>query len=119
MKDMVMNVVRQCPFYLKYKINNKSYGHLPPNNNQHLDPWDELHVDMIRSWKVIIKIFEYQFRAVTCIGALINLPEIIPVDNARSRTVVEAFEDHWLSRFPRPLRCIHNNGNEFLGPEFS
>ena len=73
---------------------------------------------MIGPWKVVINKFEYQFRAVTCIDAVINLPEVIPMDKAKSKTVANAFEDKWLSRYPRPMRYIHDNGNEFLGPEF-
>ena len=73
---------------------------------------------MICQWKVVINNFEYQFRAVTCIDAIISLPEIIPVEDTKSRTVSQAFEDNWLSRYPRPRKCIHDNGNEFLGPEF-
>ena len=48
---------------------------------------------MIGPWKLTINNFEYAFRAVTCIDAVINLPEIIPVDNARSQMVANAFED--------------------------
>ena len=62
--------------------------------------------------------FEYQFRAVTCIDSTINLPEVIPVDNAKSKTVANVFKDGWLSRYPKPRKCIHDNGNELLGPEF-
>ena len=63
--------------------------------------------------------FEYQFRVVTCIDAVINLHMVIPVDDAKSKTVANAFENHWLSQYPSPIRCIHDNGNEFLGPEFA
>ena len=41
------------------------------------------------------------------------------MDNTTSKTVPQAFEDNWLSRYPAPLRCLHDNGNEFLGPAFS
>ena len=69
-------------------------------------------------WKVTMNNFEYQFGAVTCIDAIIKLPEVIPVDNERSQTVSNAFEDHWLNRYSKPRKCIHDNGNEFIGPEF-
>ena len=36
----------------------------------------------------------------------------------KSRTVANVFEDNWLSRHPSPRRCIYDNGNAFLGPEF-
>ena len=74
---------------------------------------------MIGSWRVSINKFEYSFQALTCIDLVICLPEVIPVDNASSKTVLEAFEDGWLSRYPSPVRCIRYNGNEFLGPEFN
>jgi transposase InsO family protein len=28
------------------------------------------------------------------------------------------FKNSWLSRYPRPNRCIHDQGNEFVGFEF-
>ena len=41
---------------------------------------------------------------------------MISVENALSRTVAEAFEEGWLSRYPAFTRCIHDNENGFLGP---
>ena len=118
MKTMISEVVRKCPYCQKYKTVHQQFGHLPPKNIQHLQPLDEVHVDMIGPWKATINKFEYHFRAVTCIDAAINLPEVIPVENAKSLTVANAFEDQWLSRYPKPRKCVHDNGNEFLGPEF-
>ena len=115
---MVMDVVRKCDYCQKYKVHHKPYGHLPPKNVSHVQLWEEVHVDMIGQWKVIVNNFEYQLRAVTCIDSIINLPEVIPVDNDKSKTVANAFDDGWLSRYPKPRKCIHDNGNEFLGPEF-
>ena len=68
----------------------------------HLNPWDEVCVDMISPWKIAIKKFEYVFRALTCIGSVIVLIEVIPMDNATANTVAQAFEDSWLSRYPLP-----------------
>ena len=28
------------------------------------------------------------------------------------------FENNWLARYPRPSRCIHDNGGEFTGAAF-
>ena len=72
---------------------------------------------MIGPWKVIINNFEYHSSALTCIDTLSNLLEVIPVENTRPKAVAEAFEDNWLSRYPQPRKYIHDNGNEFLGPE--
>ena len=32
--------------------------------------------------------------------------------------VAEQFENVWLSRYPRPNRCVHDNGGEFIGWKF-
>ena len=95
------------------------YGHVPPKQIKHLSPWEEVSVDMIGPWKIEINKFEYQFRALTCVDSIIGLSEVIPLDNAISLAVAQAFEDNWLSHYPCPLRCLHDNGNEFLGPAFS
>ena len=118
MKQMIIEVVRKCTYCQKYKTAYWQFGHLPPNNIQQLSPWDEVHVDMIYPWKVTINKFEYQFRAITCIDAIINLSEVIPVENTKSQTVTNTFEDHWLSRYPKPRKYVHDNGNDFLCPEF-
>ena len=73
---------------------------------------------MICLWKVIINNFENHFIAVTHIDAIINLPEVIPVENAKSKTVAKAHKDGWPSRYPRPRKYIHDNGNEFIVPKF-
>ena len=70
-------------------------------------------------WKVTINHLAYTFRAQTCIDSVISPPKVIPVDNATSRTVAQAFEDSWLSIYTFPSRCLHDNGNAFFGPEFS
>ena len=80
---------------------------------------EEVHVDMIGPWRVTINQFEYEFRALTCIDSIIGLPEVIPVENATSSVVAQASENNWLSQYPAPSKCIHDNGNEFLGPAFS
>ena len=91
MKSMIMEVVKKMS--LLPKVQGQSC-HLPSKNVQHLNPQDEVHVDMRGPWKVNMNNFEYQFRAITCIDAIIKLPEVIPVDNARSQTVANAFGDH-------------------------
>ena len=48
---------------------------------------------MTGHWKVIIDKFEYQFRAVICIDVVINLSEVRPMKDTKSKTVAEVFED--------------------------
>ena len=74
---------------------------------------------MIGPWRVTINQFEYEVRALTCVDSIIGLPEVIPVNNATSLVVAQAFENNWLSRYPVPTKCVYDNGNEFLGPAFT
>ena len=119
MTKSITQFVQSCEYCQQYNKQTVKYGHIPPKQIKHLSPWEEVSVDMIGPWKISINNFKYQFRALTCIDTIIGLPEVIPVDNATSRTVASAFEDNWLSRYPTPVRCLHDNGNEFLGPVFS
>ena len=120
MTKLITEFVSKCEFCQRYnKQQTVKYGLVPPMQIKHLHLWEEVSVDMIGPWKVEINRFEYHFRALTCVDSIIGLPEVIPVDNATSLTVAQAFEDNWLSRYPAPLRCFHDNGNEFLGPAFS
>jgi transposase InsO family protein len=41
-----------------------------------------------------------------------------PLPNKESETVAIAFDQQRLSKDPRPLQFIHDNGTEFVGIEF-
>ena len=119
MTRTITEFVKKCNFCQRFNKQTFKYGHVPPKQVKHLNPWEEISVDMIGPWKVTINNFEYQFRALTCIDTISSLSEIVRVENATSRTIVSAFENNWLSRYPAPVRCLHDNGNEILGPAFS
>ena len=103
MTKAITHFVQRCEYCQMYNKQTIKYGHVPPKQIKHLDPWEEVSVDMIGPWKVNINYFEYQFRALTCIDTIIGLHEVIPVDNATSTAVSQAFEDNWLSRY----RTLH------------
>ena len=60
------------------------------------------------------------FSALTCIDPVTNLVDIILLDgsNPGAQYCGERFEIVWLSRYPKPNRCIYDNGNKFLGRGF-
>ena len=115
----ITHFVQRCEYCQRYNKQTVKHGHAPPKQIRHLDPWEEVSVEMIGPWKITTNNFDYQFRALTCIDTILGLPEVIPVENATSNSVALAFEDNWLTRYPAPLRCLQDNGNEFLGPSFS
>lgn len=40
------------------------------------------------------------------------------MDNKTSSHVAQQFQNVWLCRYPRPLRCVHDNGGKFVRIEF-
>ena len=47
-----------------------------------------------------------------------NLLEIEPIVTQTAAECARAFENGWLSRYPRPLRVIHDQGSELMGSAF-
>ena len=82
------------------------------------EPFDEVAVDLIGPWSFKLNNQVIQFQALTCIDPVTTLAEIVRIDNKTSAHVSNRFENSYLARYPRPLRCIHDNGGEFVGPEF-
>ena len=107
----------QCAQCQRNKLSGPGYGKLPPRHAT-LVPWNEVAVDLIGPWKVKIQEEEVEFNALTCIDPVTNLVEIIRVNNRTSQHIAEQFENCWLARYPRPNRCVHDNGGEFIGAEF-
>ena len=44
--------------------------------------------------------------------------EIHKIHRIDSLETARALDIHWLCRYPRPIKCIHDNGKEFTGKEF-
>ena len=83
------------------------------------NPFDEVTVDKIGPWKVPVQnIGHLEFSCLTCLDTATTLCEIAQLDDGTSQTVSDKFFQIWLSRYPLPIRCIHDQGGEFTGPEF-
>ena len=83
-----------------------------------LAPWTEVAVDLIGPWTIVISNTEYEFNALTSIDTTINSLEMSRVDEKTASHIRDKFEQYWLSRYPWPERCVHDNGGEFTGFEF-
>ena len=106
-----------CDSCQLYKIDGPGYGHLAPRETW-VAPWTEVAVDLIGPWVITIGNETYTFKALTCIDTTMNLTELIRIDEATSSHVRDKFDQAWLSRYPLPSRCVHDNGPEFTGQEF-
>jgi transposase InsO family protein len=56
--------------------------------------------------------------ALACIDLATNFPEAICIHNKTASHVGMQFENIWLARYPRPMRCVHNQGTECIGADF-
>lgn len=118
LKDRVHDFVSRCDSCQRHKNVGAGYGELPPRNDVSI-PWEEVAVDLIGPWNVNIPgLGVLSIRALTIIDTCSGLAEIVRIPDKYSSTMALLFDTQWLSRYPRPLRCIHDPGTEFVGPEF-
>ena len=93
------------------------YGELAPREALAV-PWQEIHVDTIGPWMIKLRGQSIKFMALTTIDPVTNLLELHPIKQKTADETRQALELSWLSRYPRPVRCLHDNGPEFSGHDF-
>ncbi len=81
-------------------------------------PFKECAVDLIGPWTIQVQDTLYEFNALTMIDTVSNLVELVRIDDKILAHIVRKFAQVWLSHYLWPARCIHDNGGEFIGPEF-
>ncbi|CAJ1939472.1 unnamed protein product [Cylindrotheca closterium] len=106
-----------CEICQLNKAANVQYGQLPERHAD-LVPWFSVAVDLIGPWKIDVNGRELEFNALTCIDPVTNLTELAFIENKTAAHVANVFEMLWLSRYRRPYKCIHDQGDEFIGEAF-
>ena len=82
-------------------------------------PWDKIAVDLIGPWGIDVpNIGELKFKALTIIDTCTMLCEVIQIENKSANHIVQKLEQSWLARYPRPSKCVHNQGPEFKAAAF-
>ena len=140
LRQAVRRHVAACPICPKVRTMHQPYGQLALHNAP-ISPWSEVHVDSIGPWTIQFRngvaiyhdptmdssrtkpsasnTIQLSFDALTCIDPVTNLLEIYRYPgNKTASEAARLFENHWLSRYPRPNRCVHDNGPEFVGHDF-
>jgi len=107
----------KCEHCQRYKLSGRGYG-LLPERQVRIAPWEEVAIDLIGPWTVKVNGRECEFSALTCIDTASNLVELIRIDNKTAEHIRDKFVQSWLCRYPRPIRCVHDKGGEFIGKEF-
>ena len=105
---------RKCQVCKKVK---KKYGHLPVKKKIDTEPWQRVDVDLIGPWTIKIKInnkiVKMELRALTMIDPVTRWFEIVEIKHPTSHECMEAFNNAWLCRYPRPTYIGYDNGSEF------
>jgi transposase InsO family protein len=103
----------------------KKYGKIPLPTNKNVAPWEVVHVDLIGPWTVSFnstaipgKSTTEHIQALTIMDKATGWPEFIAIRNKTSYHISILFDGEWLCCYPRPVKVIFDNGNEFLGQEF-
>jgi hypothetical protein len=116
-KQDVEYTVRTCPACQKNKRVRKKYGELPPKEAEtECTPWERVNVDLVGPFTVTQPNgASLALRALTMIDPATGWFEIKEVKQASSQAVSEAFDDAWLTRYPRPKYIGFDNGGENKG----
>ena len=114
----VKTFVKTCDECQRYKSNGPGYGHLPPRDD-YPAPFEDIAIDHMGPWTIEVpRIGSIKFHVLTIIDIATTLFEGIRVDNLDSETTALSFENCWLSRYPRPMRCLYDAAGTFTAPPF-
>ena len=94
------------------KKGQNQFGHLAPRDPPFV-PWQEVHLDSIGPWPLKVNKTKMIFQALTMIDPVTNIIEITKRETQNSDESVHLFKNAWLSRYPKPIRVVHDNGPEF------
>ena len=115
MEADVGRYVRTChKCQLCKKTSSKKHGLLPEKEAEPAIPWNRVNLDMIGPLKchqpdgTVLEL-----RALTMIDPATGWFEVVDVPKIDSSHCMDAFDDTWLSRYPRPEFLGYDNGSEF------
>ena len=113
MSEQIRWHCKSCPTCQLWKRQRKKYGHVPAKEAES-DPWTQVHVDLMGPLKVTdASSTKHSFLAFTAIDPATGWFECVPLPNKESYSVMEAFHNAWLCRYPRPQSIRYDNGSEF------
>jgi transposase InsO family protein len=91
----------------------KKYGKLPEKEAEPPIPWNRVNIDMIGPLSVKTPSGTHELRALTMIDPATGWFEVKDLPNASAAACEAAFDDVWLSRYPRPQYLGYDNGSEY------
>jgi hypothetical protein len=117
LRSVAERVTKNCDACQREKLPGPQYGYMPPGEANIL-LWEEVALDLIGPWMVKSAVESYGLYALTCINTVTNFPDAICLCDKTASHVGMQFKNLWLSRYPRPVCCLHDRGTEFMGADF-
>lgn len=120
LKEAVATFCKTCDACQRYKNPGIGIGHLATRQEIRV-PWEEIAIDTIGPWNIQIPtIGKVSFCAFTIIDNCTNLLELkrASKSNPTGIEAVHALDDAWLSRYPKPVRCVFDQGTEYKNIDF-
>jgi transposase InsO family protein len=117
MQASIEKYVNQCDICQRFKRTTKKYGKLPTKLPV-TTPWLEVHVDHIGPYSQVNHVNAPKYYALSIIDPATSWVELIPLSNLSALTTCAAFDANWLCRYPRPAKCIFDQGTAFTSSEF-
>ena len=111
----VDHYVRTCRKCQKNKKVRQKYGHLPLKEVEPSIPWHRVNVDLIGPLTCKTPQGNKQLLALTMIDPATGWFEVKDIKNKSAEKVMEAFDNEWLARYPRPAEIGFDNGTEYKG----
>jgi hypothetical protein len=113
MRKDIESHVRTCPQCQKYKKVRPKYGKLPEKQAEDAKPWKRVDLDMIGPYDVQAVNGKFTLRALTMIDPATGWFEVKDVPDYTANSTQAAFDEVWLSRYPRPEIIGFDGGSEF------
>lgn len=120
MRKTVKDVCSKCGICQLTKKQHTKYGLLPPKNPEVI-PWHTVCVDLIGPYKIGKPgkdgkpgRYEIKLMALTMIDPATGWFDIVEIPSKSADVVANAFEQTWLTSYPRPTECVLDRGREFM-----
>ena len=120
LKDAVTAFVKNCDQCQRYKNPGPGIGHLPARNET-MVPFEQIAIDTVGPWSINIEGYgKLVINAYSIIDTCSNLLELKQASqmNPTGLESIQVLEDTWLSRYPKPVRIIYDQGTEYRNVDF-
>jgi Integrase core domain. len=113
-KPKIEAFVQTCDTCQRTKLSLVDARHIPQKDPE-MNPWSQVQVDLVGPWRFHLQITVEAFSA---IDLFIGLCKLSHIRNKMCTHISTTFHNVWISHYPMPLFCIHDNGPEFVAQEF-